>query len=142
MTTTILQAREAITALLDNIADLNAYDAEPPKIKFPAAIVGLPDIDFYTSFGPGGTYEYDLPIYVFEKLQLLAEASKTLALLCDVSGDLSIFETLAGADPTLGALVDDITVRSVKQIGADTYADIPVLACEFTVHVIARRATA
>lgn len=142
MTTTLLQVREAITALLDDIPDLNAYDAEPAQARFPAAVVGLPDIKYYDTFGPGGLYEFDLPVYVFEKAQIIAEASKTLAKLCDVAGDLSVFAVLSEQNATLGGLVDDVTVMTVKQLGRDEYADVPVLACEFTVHVKARRPTA
>lgn len=138
MSAELMEIREALTAVLAGIPDLNTSGVELGAISTPSATVLTPDIDYYKSFGSTAQLDLDFTVWVSVGAQLTDEGARNLTEFAAWAGTKSVLLAFE-ADATLGGLVEDVTVKSFRSMGIEDVGGIGSWGGMFTINVLGRR---
>ena len=123
-------------AIKDKLADhgFNAYAVEPAAPKYPAAwcFPGSPAATFHTTFGEGVTWNMRVTVAV--AAGDVGRSQSNLDPYLALAGDHSI-KALLEADPSLGGVVDSLSVKGVVAYGALDIAGTSAVAATFDVEI-------
>lgn len=138
-TPTVRQIREGVATLLDGITGLRAYSTIPGQFSPPAAIVGMPSVDFDAAH-QRGLDEWSVTVWVLVAHQSDRHAETSLEKYLNPSGATSVKATIE-ADGTLGGVVSDTVVTRADPTTFSYTDDGPTfLGVEFELRVLAEGA--
>lgn len=140
MTATIKQVRVAAAAVLNGITSLSGkevtgYAYPPGTANAPAAIVSPGEGEFLTYRSSQTSRDLSLLIGVLVQAGERESAFEELDAFLNDDGDQSIYAAFA-ADPTMGGLVDDISVITASNYGEITYNGVEYYGFELAVEVM------
>jgi hypothetical protein len=132
---TLTDIRNAIKAALD-IGDFNAYAVEPPAPKYPAgwSFPASPAADFHQTFDDAVTWHMRVTVAV--AAGDVGRSQSNIDPYLAPTGSRSI-KALLEADPSLGGMVDSVSVRAIVAYGALDIAGTSAVAATFDVEVLA-----
>lgn len=128
--------RDGLKANLQTIAGLRAHETIPDQVNTPAAVVGVPKVDYDVTMARGAD-KVTIPVRVYASRASERSGQDKLDEYLDSTGANSI-KTAIESDPTLGAANAHVTrVVSAGEYGVYTIAGVEYLGVEFIVEVIA-----
>lgn len=134
---TVRQIREGIATLLDGITGLRVFSFIPGQFSPPAAIVGMPSVDFDAAM-QRGLDEWTCDIFVVVAHQSDKHAEKNMESYLDPSGAKSVKAVLE-ADGTLSGVVSDSRVVRAEP-ASFVFGDVTFVGIEFTLQIFAKGA--
>jgi hypothetical protein len=132
---TLPEIRNAFKAALDTLGDFNAYAVEPPAPKYPAGwcFPGSPAATYHTTFDEGVTWNMRVTVAV--AAGDVGRSQSNLDVYLSPTGSRSI-KALLEADPSLGGVVDSLSVKGIVAYGALDIAGTSVVAATLDVEVL------
>lgn len=140
MTATITEVREAAAAVIGALTSLSGkqvtgYAYPPGTADAPAAIVSIGEGEFLTYRSSQTSRDLSLVIGVFVQSGDRESAFKELDAFLNDAGAQSIYAAFA-ADPTMGGLIDDISIVSASNYGDLTYNGVEYYGFELAAEVM------
>lgn len=140
MTATITEVREAAAAVIGALTSLSGkqvtgYAYPPGTADAPAAIVSIGEGEFLTYRSSQTSRDLSLIIGVFVQAADRESAFKELDAFLNDAGTQSIYAAFA-ADPTMGGLIDDISIISASNYGELTYNGVDYYGFELAAEVM------
>jgi hypothetical protein len=136
MAASLTEIRNAIKAALD-IKDFNAYAVEPPAPKPPAGwSFPAPGnaAEFHQTFDDAVTWHMRVTVVV--AATDVGRSQSNIDVYLAPTGERSI-KALLEADPSLGGVVDSVSVKGIVAYGALDIAGTSAVAATFDVEVFA-----
>lgn len=134
---TVRQVREGIATLLDTITGLRVFSHIPGQFAPPAAVVGMPSLDFDSSMGRG-LDEWSCDVWVVVAHQSDKHAEKNLESYLDPTGSKSVKAKLE-SDGTLSGTVSDSRVTFAEPVEF-VFGDVTYIGLQFTLQIFAEGA--
>ncbi len=136
MPATPSQVKDGLTAALQTVSGLRAYDYQPDQVNPPFAFSTLDEIRFHqTGMGSGGVVmDFTITVVVYRQSERTAQDE--LDKYTAYSGAQSIRAAIE-ADRTLGGVCDDLIVNSSSNFTNIDANDTLYLTMDFKVTVYA-----
>lgn len=130
----IAATRDALKTQLETISGLRCHDTVPSDVMVPAAVVVPADPFASYDVAMGGVHDLLFTVALVVSKAWDRTAQDALDSYIDSTGAKSVFAALE-ADPTLGGVVADATLRTAGNYGLITWGERQYLGCEFLVEV-------
>lgn len=136
MAATLSEIRVAIKDTLDSLGDFNAYALEPAAPKYPAGwcFPGSPAASYHQTFGDATTWNMRVTVAV--AAGDVGRSQSNIDPYLAPTGSRSI-KALLEADPSLGGVVDSLSVKGIVAYGALDIAGTSAVAATFDIEVMA-----
>jgi hypothetical protein len=136
MAATLTDIRNAIKDTLGTLSDFNASAVEPPAPKYPAGwcFPASPAADFHQTFDDAVTWHIRVTVAV--AASDVGRSQSNIDPYLAPTGSRSI-KALLEADPSLGGVVDSVSVKGIVAYGALDIAGSSAVAATFDVEVFA-----
>lgn len=127
--------RAGLTANLQSIEGLRTHDTIPDQINVPAAVVGMPKVEFDVTMVRGAD-KITVPVRVYASRADERSGQDLLDEYLDTNGATSV-KTAIESDPQLGGAAHTLRVTTADGYGVYAIAGVDYLGVEFIVEVIA-----
>lgn len=131
----IASVRDALKTQVQTISALSGYDTMPTEVILPAAIVYPSQGSFLTyNQTMDGAVDLEFIIVLLVSNAIDDIAQDELDGYLAPTGALSV-KTAVEANPTLGGLVDYLTVGEARNYGIHEFGSVSYFGCEFVVSI-------
>lgn len=135
MTATIADLRTGLADAISSLSGLRVYEQIPDAPVWPASVIELRGIEYDSTFSRGAD-DYTFSVTLISGRATDRGAQTRLEAWMAGHGSDS-FKTAVETDPTLGGICGAVRVESVSGLQSIDVNQVPCLAVEFTVTLIA-----
>jgi len=127
--------RNGLATSLAAITGLRVHKTIPDQVAVPAAIIGLPEIEYDLAMR-GTASKFTIPVRIYASKASERAAQEKVDEFMEASGDKSVKQAIE-TDPSLAGAAHTVRVSAAKGYGVYAVGGVDYLGVEFVVEVVA-----